>query len=198
MVKLLGEKTVELKELTKEQIVLVYNSRLVEDFARDEQKPLEVILKAVENGIYRCLGVYEGSELLGYTFLVRQNNNYLVDYLAIVPDRRNLGIGSVIVRQLQTALFDADSIMVEVEDPDYTADASQKELQKRRIGFYLRNGCRDTGLRVRCFNVPFIILEAGSNTIRPQDELWEMYRSFYEAVMPLDMVKRNLERLLPA
>ncbi len=190
-----GEKTVELKELTKDQIVWVYNSRLVEDFAPDEQKPLDVILKAVDNGIYRCLGAYDGSDLVGYTFLVRQQDNYLVDYLAIVPERRNHGIGSDIVRQLQTALADADYIIGEVEDPEYTADAAQKELQTRRIGFYLRNGCRDTGLRVRCFSVPFIILEAGSNAIKPHDELWEMYRSFYEAVMPPDMVKRNLERL---
>ena len=185
----------ELKELTKEQIVWVYNSWLVEDFVPDEQKPLDVILKAVEDGIYRCFGVYDGSELVGYTFLVRKKNNYLVDYLAIVPEQRNHGIGSNIVQHLQKALADADCIMGEVEDPDYTADAALKELQTRRIGFYLRNGCRDTGLRVRCFGVPFIILEAGKNTMKPHDEIWEMYRSFYEAVMPLDMVKRNLERL---
>ena len=185
----------KLKLLKGGEITSIYQERLVHDFIKDELKNLPVILKAVEDGIYECLGLFDDSEIIGYTFLVKQGMDYLVDYLAVYPKYRCKGIGSEIISLLREYMSGAGLIILEVEDPAYTNDRGLKELQTRRIGFYERNGCADTGLRVRCFGVPFIILVLENSSIKSKEKLWEIYRSFYSAVFSRDIVEKNIEYL---
>ena len=46
----------KLIELATEEVKQIYKKRLIYDFISDEQKPLDVILKAIDEGIYKCLG----------------------------------------------------------------------------------------------------------------------------------------------
>ncbi len=62
----------ELIQLTKDRVASVYEERMVHDFKKDEHKPLKLILKAIDDGIYECLGLSDDERLLGYTFLVKQ------------------------------------------------------------------------------------------------------------------------------
>lgn len=89
-----------LERLTKEQLSGIYNERMVIDFPPAELKPLFVILEAYDKGIYEGLGLYDGGELVGYTYLLKQSTNCLVDYLAIYPDKRNTGVGTHLLRLL--------------------------------------------------------------------------------------------------
>ena len=136
----------KLKKLRSAEITTIYQERLVHDFIKDELKKLPVILKAVDDGIYECLGLFDDSEIIGYTFLVKQGMSFLVDYLAVCPKYRNKGLGSEIIGLLREYMSGAGLIILEVEDPTYTKERDLKELQTRRIGFYERNGCIDTGL----------------------------------------------------
>ena len=184
----------ELRALTKDQISAIYNDRMKIDFPPAELKPLSVILEACDKGIYEGLGLYDGEEIEGYSYLVKQSTNYLVDYLAIYPEKRNSGIGSVLVRLLSEYMGDTGSIIGEVEDPEYAQSEEDRKLRIRRLEFYLRNGCFDTGVRVKCFGVEFIILKMG----RPEadrEKCWELYSSFYRAVLPKDMYAENIELL---
>lgn len=81
-----------------------------------------------------------------------------------------------------------------MEDPDYAEDDEERKLRTRRIGFYFRNGCFETGVRVRCFGVELILLKMGNTELEKQ-ECWEMYSSFYRAVLPKDMYDENIELL---
>ena len=145
----------KLSVLNIAKIKEIYETRMVIDFPKAELKPMKYIIEAVNVGIYECLGLYENEYCIGYTFLVKQGNSYLIDYIAIYPDKRNKGAGSTLLRLLNEYLADADIVIVEVEDSKYANSDEEKDLQTRRLGFYLRNGCIDTGLRVRCFGVPF-------------------------------------------
>ena len=78
-------------------------------------------------------------------------------------------------------------IIAEVEDPIYAESPEEKEIQERRVSFYFRNGCSDTGVRVRCFGVPFIIISIGGSSSLDQSAMWEAYQSFYRAVLPKKM-----------
>lgn len=189
------ETRAEFKQLRRAEIITIYQDRLIKDFIPAEVKPLQVILKAVEDGIYECLGLFDESEIIGYAFLVKQGTDYLVDYIAIFPDHRNKGFGGETIGLLREYLSGAGVIIAEVEDPDYSIESSFKNLQIRRIEFYKRNGCVDTGLRVRCFGVPFIIISMGKDTICSKDKLWDVYRSFYKAVLPREMFENNIEYL---
>ena len=185
-----------LQKLSKEQIEKVYKERMVTDFPKDELKPLAMIFKAIDLDQYECLGLFDEDSIVGYTFFVKLDNSYLVDYLATYPDIRNKGVGATLLELLDKHLANADRIIGEVENPEYTDNPEQKELQARRIGFYKRNGCHDTGLRVECFGVPFIVLETGSKRCGNADEAWELYQSFYKMILPKDKFEKNIKRLI--
>ena len=182
----------ELITLDKDRVASLYEERMVHDFKKDELKPLKMILKAIDDGIYECLGLSDGERLLGYTFLVKQGKRYLVDYLAVYPKERNKGRGADILKLLRDHITDAEMIIAEVEDPIYAESLEEKEIQERRVSFYFRNGCSDTGVRVRCFGVPFIIISLGGSSSLDQSAMWEAYQSFYRAVLPKKMFDANI------
>ena len=174
----------KLENLSKEQVAVIYKERLVVDFPKDEQKPLSVIHSAMDQGIYECFGLMDGEEIVGYVFLVSLEGEYLVDYVAVNPAVRNQGLGSELLRQLLLALDGANSLILEVEDPDKAKTPEERSLQTRRYEFYLRNHFCDTGVRVSCFGVPFRILAAENVALHARDELLRLYHMHYRAVLP--------------
>lgn len=186
----------KLKQLDIVLVTKIYKEHMVIDFPKEELKPLDMILKLIEENRYEAMGLYDGDMLTGYVFIVRIDNSYLLDYIAIFPEYRNDGKGSNLLSLLAEHLDDADSIIVEVENPKYTDDGALADLQTRRIGFYKRNGCLDTGLRVSCFGAKFIILEMGANSIESVDKTWELYEAFYRSFLPEDKFIGNVYRIL--
>ncbi len=184
-----------LKRLNEKQISKLYKEHMINDFPKDELKPLNMILESVKNGFYDCLGLFENEKMVGYTFMVKLDNSYLIDYIAIFSELRNKGIGTSLLNIIDDYLETADRIVGEVEDPTNTEDMSQKELQNRRLNFYLRNNCRDTKLRVECFGVRYIILEAGNKHCRDKDEAWMLYEGFYKRFLTEEKFNRNIQRL---
>ena len=182
-----------LEALNVEQVEHIYNERMSIDFPADELRPLNIILSTIEKGMCDCHGLFEGDELIGYAFLLKRDNSFMLDYLAVSPDHRNKGIGSEVLKMLSEHYADADNILLEVEDPDKAENEEEKSLQSRRRAFYLRNGCTDTGLRMKCFQVPFQILMIGDGKCRNIDGLREMYKSFYRMILPKDIFERNIE-----
>lgn len=189
------EKRMKLQRLNENQITKLYQEHMVVDFPKDELKPLNMILKSVQEGFYDCFGLFENEKIVGYTFMVKQENSYLIDYIAIFPEHRNKGVGANLLTLIDDYLGDADRIIGEVEDPAYTDDEEQKTLQTRRLGFYLRNNCYDTGLRVECFGVKFIILEAGNKRCRDKDEVWDLYSLFYKKFLSEERFEKNIWRI---
>ena len=183
-----------LKTLTKDQLSDLYNDRMREDFPPSELKPLFVILDAVDKGIYEALGLYDGEEIVGYSCLVKQGNDYLVDYLAIYPEKRNGGIGSILVKLLSEHMDSTGNIIGEVEDPKYARNEDDRKLRIRRMDFYLRNGCFDTGVRAKCFGVEFIILRMDKKKLEKQ-KCWDIYSAIYRSILPKDMYDENIELL---
>ena len=184
-----------LEQLTKAQVEDIYKNNMTIDFPKAELKPLEVILKAIDNNIYEPLGLFDDSSIVGYTFLVKLGNDYLVDYLAVNSDSRNNGAGSEMVQLLADYLKDAENVIIEIEDPDHATDAASKDIQTRRMNFYFRNGCTDTGLRVKCLGVPFRIIRLGQHKSEDHDVLWNLYREFYRRVLPEDMFVNGIALL---
>ncbi|MBQ6230500.1 MAG: GNAT family N-acetyltransferase [Eubacterium sp.] len=181
-----------LVHLSKTEITQLYNDRMVEDFPPDELKPLDRILDALDKGFYECLGMIEEKSILGYAFMVKHEKDYLVDYIAICSERRNEGLGGQLLRLFNEYLSEAASIIGEVENPEYTEDEELRSLQSRRIDFYLRNGLRNTGVTVTCFDVPYIILEMDRKNNHSEDEIKELYRMHYKKMLPDKMYRENV------
>ena len=96
---------------------------------------------------------------------------------------------------LSDYLKDAENLIAEIENPEYAENEDDRILQTRRFGFYTRNGCSDTGLRVRCFGVPFMILRWGKKENEDLDSLWDLYQSFYRIMLPKDMFEKNIKKM---
>ena len=184
----------EFLSLTDEQTEFVYNNFMKTDFPPAELKPLSFIRKAVNNGIYTCYGLFCDNVFLGYLFLekLKDSDDYLVDYLAVVSEHRNKGLGSKILMLLKKEIPNAKSILVEVEDPDHAENEDDKVLQTRRYNFYTRNGFRDTELRAECYGVPFRIIETGTNLMHTKEETERLYRMHYKAMWPKKMYETKL------
>ena len=178
--------------LSKEEVKDIYNNRMVMDFPRDELKPLSIIYNALDKGEYACLGLTEGEKILGYAFLAKGGGDYLVDYLAVDSKRRNEGLGGCMLRLMREMLHEADSVILEVEDPDFAEDEEQRTLRRSRMAFYLRNGLEETGVTARCFGVPFIILEMGIRSRHSDDRIRELYKEHYKRLLPEKMYKENI------
>jgi len=139
-------------KLEPEGLAAVYQQHLLRDFPPIEQKPLPLLLELCQAGRYCGYGFYEGRQLLGYAFfaLPSHQRDILLDYLAVVPQLRNQGLGSQFLAMIVTELGDRyRALLLEVEDPAYGEDEADQELRRRRIGFYLRNGMELRGLK--CF-----------------------------------------------
>lgn len=181
-----------LQELTENQIKAVYEQKMREDFPSDELKPLDMIMNRREKGIYECLGLFDEGELAGYVFLVRLKEDYLIDYLATEKNRRNAGYGGELIRLLSGYLVHAKSIIGEIEDPEYAQSEADRVLRTRRLQFYLRNGFRDTGVKVTCFGVPFMIIEMGEGLVHTEAEIISLYRNHYKAMLPKHLYEKHV------
>ena len=173
--------TIKLTDIA--QIENIYRTRMREDFAPDELKPLNVIVQAWEKGIYDCYILTRQETILGYAYFVRKDSNYIVDYLAISAEHRDEGWGTVFLKQLAEFFHEANCVVVEVEDPDVSKDEEDKLQRERRLRFYIRNGFRLTGVKARVFGVDYLILEALIGTEHKSEEIAKIYAELYHSIL---------------
>ena len=133
-------------------------------------------------------------ELLGYGFfaLLRREDgvHYLFDYLAIVPERRDSGIGTEFLLRLPREIPDAASILGEVENPDLESDPAEQAVKQRRLQFYLRSGIQETGVLSRLFGVDYRVMEFPVCRQHSPEEIQALYRDFYRSFLPKPVFDR--------
>ncbi len=179
------------KKKKKKQVKAVYRASLRKDFPREERKPLFVILRAMRRGIYECYGLMQGQEIVSYAFFVRQDKTYLLDYFATMAANRNRGFGAQFLSLLHAQFCNADCVIAEVEDPVFAKTPEDRELQTRRLQFYLRNGCVDTGVREKAFGVPFVLIEMALGKMHSAKWLDEVYHAHYRSVLSKKWYRRG-------
>lgn len=152
-----------IKELTREQIELVFNKYMTEDFPEDELKPLKRILEMLDEGIYFAAGLYEDNDALaGYAYFVKddENKTALLDYFAILKENRCKGYGSVFFDNVKPFLkkHDVDNLYLETENVDFAKDEADKQIRIRRIAFYEKNMLIMSQVRSQLFGVDYRIM----------------------------------------
>ena len=165
------------------QVEALYRSRLKKDFAPNELRPLSSLRRSWEKDAYDCRALFDGEEILGYAFFVRLGNNYLLDYFGIAEGRRDEGLGSLFLQQLAEILKNADCVVCEVEDPDRTENAEERETRERRLQFYMRAGYLPTELRSVVFGAEYRLLEAPAGRAHTTEELREIYTALARSIL---------------
>lgn len=167
-----------LRSLSENALTAVYNTEMQRDFQPDERKPLSMILEALAHGEYEAYGIYaaasqeENAERVGYAFFVRLPGVRLLDYFAVSPQLRGTGIGSDFIRMLAEDGDETECLLLETEDPEQIPD----ETAARRLRFYLRNGCTDTGVRSELWGVPYQVLLVSGKPEHAAEEYTRIYR----------------------
>ena len=168
----------------------LYHTRLTKDFPPTETKPLEMMRVSWEKDSYICYGFFEGEEILGYAFFLRKGRKYLLDY-AIDEKHRGEGLGSVFLGQLAEYMKEADFVIIEVENPESAKDEEARKHMQRRLRFYLRNGCRETGVTALLFGVNYRLLEIAGREAHGKEELRAAYTEIYQSILPERLFQTN-------
>lgn len=167
-----------LTELTEAQLETLYLNDVYRDFPESEIKPWQVVHDLYKKGFYIPLGCFKNGVLIAYVLLIalKEKRTVLLDYFAVLPEYRNSGTGSAILKELRQfcAPF-ADNILIESEYPDSSPD---RDTAIRRLGFYRRAGADLTDTQVRLFGVRFLIftLRCGSRPCDAAGEIESIYR----------------------
>ena len=103
-----------------------------QSFPQEEHRLYEGQLGLMDRSHYKVYGVWEPSGELGGFMAVWELDDWcFLEHFAVAPSRRNSGLGSSMLKELQ-AMY-AVPICLEAEPPE-------NELTSRRVGFYERNG----------------------------------------------------------
>lgn len=154
----------EIWRLSEGEIAEIYDVYMKQDFPSDELKPLSHILKSEEKGYGFSLGIYEKAELIGYAvfILCEETKCALLDYFAIVKERRGGGLGhhafSLFAAYFQENMPQIEGLYIESERVSAAENEAQRITRERRISFYRSCGCEMTALRSVLFGVDYSVL----------------------------------------
>ena len=183
---------IEIRQLDSRQLSAVYQDHMIHDFHAAELKPLRMMLDAIGRGEYICLGCFMQETLCGYAMLVQVGADLLLDYFAVIGKYRDSGIGSRFLGMLRGQFADADSLLIESENPDYMDNDAERQTAERRLRFYARCGCRDTGVTAQVFGVEYRILELPVGKLHSQDEIRAVYAKLYHSFLSAPRYNRHM------
>ena len=167
----------KLKLAAPEQVAMVYQRDLLPAFPPAELKPLANIQAMCRDGCYRPWCLFDGEEIAGECFLWLGRPGWaLLDYLCVAEDRRNGGLGALMLELLRRA-EPGTAILVESEAP---AHASDPAMAERRLGFYARCGLRTAGYDTDIFGVHYKTLYLSAEPV-PDRRLMEENRFIYQS-----------------
>lgn len=181
----------EFRLLSAQEMAWVHENHMKRDFPPAELKPLGLLQKMLSEGRYEPYALFQDGELVSYAFYWTAGEPYaLLDYFAVVPQRRNSGTGSQLLREmLDRFCVNGHGVFGEVEIPD-TGVSEVDELRQRRLNFYLRAGLQKRGFTVKVFSVPYLVLSYGPEI--GDDALMETHRRIYSSSLPKKMYEENI------
>jgi len=183
----------ELRRAGAEEVGLFY-SWMEKQFHKDELKSLARIRTLLKMGVYDVFGLWREEELIAYALLGKTEDErcWLLDYYAVLPEHQGQGWGSLFLNRL-CEMLPGDALMLEVEDPDYSADAEDEAHRRRRIGFYEQNGCVDAGIRIELFGLDYAIYQRPMKKRLPdRREARAAMDALYKALVPLWLHAQNV------
>ena len=181
-----------LKVLNEAEIAALYEASMRRDFPPSELKSLSAILNMLRRNSYDVLGAYDGESLLAYALMYRPQEGRIVllDYLAVEPEWRNRGIGSMLLHQLQEYYREtADVLMVECERPKAAPDEAEA---RKRIRFYTKAGAKLTSARIFLFGVEYSIMALPCADSLVERDWAEQMLMLYRQMLPEELYEQNV------
>mgnify|MGYP000694791919 CR=1 FL=1 len=154
---------------------MVYERDLRVSFPAAELKPLRIIRRMLDDGLYRPWCLFDGEKIIGECFCGWESlAGPCWSYLCVSPAYRNGGTGALILEKMRERERDT-VILGESELPRFAPDPAMAE---RRLGFYARNGARTAGYDTEMFGVPYKTLYWSDEPL-PDQQVMEAHRAIY-------------------
>ncbi|MDA3616245.1 GNAT family N-acetyltransferase [Polluticaenibacter yanchengensis] len=171
----------------------IYRQHMTADFPAEELKPLSVIEKMYALGKYETFVFEEDGQIKAYaSFIWHHKEVRLLDYFAVTRDAgRGTGIGSWFLTEL-TATVKAKGFILECEVPEKAANDTEKNLREKRIAFYERNGAVMTPVRVKVFDVDFLLLYMPVGEALENINVRDEFINIYHNITPRELFQRNV------
>lgn len=145
----------------------------LEAFPASERKPFAIITEKCDSGMVEILYLEQEGAFAGLAITMQDGQYVLLDYFAILKEKRGCGLGGVVLEQLFER-YREKQFFLEIEDTREPAENRTQRLRRKR--FYLRNGMTELGLRSNVFGVNMELLGHRANLS------FEAYRGVYETV----------------
>lgn len=165
----------------------IYEQWMTQQFHADELKPLSAIEKLCARGEYEVYGMWDEQALVAYALFGVESSGFsaLLDYYAVLPNCQDHGYGGIFLAKLKEVFraLGRETIILEVENPEFVEDADEKDKAERRLRFYERNGCEYTNIRVKLFGFEYLIMVLCMDERTSDDEvnagLDKIYKIFF-------------------
>ncbi|MGQ9555018.1 MAG: GNAT family N-acetyltransferase [Anaerolineae bacterium] len=117
-----------------------------DSFPPSERDNFDELMVAIAQGLSWLFTASLDGNLVGFAIAmpIADSDAALLDYFAIARKRRNQGLGAAFLRKLADqfrATSDTSGLLLEVESDEWGTE-EERQLRRRRIGFYRRNGAR--------------------------------------------------------
>lgn len=127
----------------------------IESFDKEERFQFWLLKKCAKENNVIFNTIYDNDNLIGFQYIIKYDNIEYLMYFAIGKDKRNMGYGSEVLKQLTNS---NSNVLLSIEKP-----TNPKELKYKRKQFYLRNGFITTNKFIIDNNVEYELLCNNSN-----------------------------------
>lgn len=156
-------------------------------FPAAERMPLSRFFALQKKGQAEILVLRTGGAFAGLMIVTFAPGYALLNYFAVEPDCRSMGLGSRALPALQQR-YPNRQVVLEVEPPDHTAPNARQ--RQRRLDFYAKNGFLPCNLPVWLCGVALDVLTPGGQALD-----FAAYQGFYRPIFsrlaPLFVQKRQ-------
>lgn len=177
--------TMTMRLLNSAERAEIYTEHMTEAFPASELKPFAHIERLIAEEKYLAYGFFEEGELAGYAYFVKTERKeaVLLDYFAVLSDRRASGYGSRFLGKIKEEIGkEYGAIVLESENPAYAHDDKDREVRERRIRFYLKNEMQSTNVWSRVHIDNYVIMLYTAEAGMTDEEIAAKVDTLYQAM----------------
>lgn len=144
----------------------------LEAFPANERAPLWLLRLKARRPASDLMGVYDEDRFVGLVSMLYHQDMVYTWFLAVTPQERGHGCGTAILREI-ARLHAGKRLILCIENLDEPCD--NLPIRQRRKAFYLRNGYKETGVKLQEAGVVYEMLATAPVTYAEYYSLMENY-----------------------